>query len=1137
MDTPSNAADLSQEQQDTASLLDRLLGKAIADRYVDFCRLAAGAFRIKVSRPLTAHALRELDSTLRHVLAVPMEAKAPEPPENADQLDEVRKRLSELHIEPGLIQRAVDSLKPRISHKTQIRKIVARLGLDPEGDIAKRWIAVSDSAGKAHERSFHRSLAVDDQFRSKYQQPFDTVIRAIATALEGRYTALMRRVEEIAAMPLRSEAVAAFASEIPGALPLQWHFFKSLTTSDWLPHLAQAGLLGEPLDGPEEASAQGFRRRQWPAGDYLRRMAAAPDAATRKLVAEALRKLAPSTHPDVQQDGIDVIGALPADEGAQLAGLAVRWLGREARFSFLRGAEDLMNKLANAGQKTAALDVARALFQVWDENGSIATLHGRHMYEHHLSEAIKVLTTVGGEDALRLFMDLLVQTGNLSGRLQSDHHSSYPIADESMAKVEAFSALKRAVRTSAEQVVASDPTTLRKVIGILASDPAKVLTRIALHVLAQNPAAAPDLAEAYLLNSDLIEQSWAREEYAALARAWFPSLVPEKQRAILALVDAMPDKFRANFRMAFERNHRIAPTVEDERIYEAVTVRDALWKWRSVLPPERQAALEKIGAEHGSPDAWPHRFMRPEESPLEASDFSSRSVPDVIKFLKSWQPQQGAQQRQTVTALAQELRVAVGNAPERYAADADQFVSVKPIYLRRLFEGLQNAASNLHDIKWDSVLKLIEHTLGQRDQTIDPATLADGDDKTWEWACKSAGELLSAGLRVGDKSIPFEHAAQVQRIVLQFLDLAPKIPEIEDFKTRFRRSPYFLAQSTWRGLAAELCIILMWWLSRDATGPIGSAPRQALENLPEIRAALDAELTDRSLGGWIPRAIMGRWLRLLCLFGEDWLKAKAPELLPVDEDELRHAAWWSHLGHDEAPLVQMMDELRGSYAETISRLPANESDQDVRELLQNRLAEYIVLLHLWDALPDDLLNDFCKSAPDAVRRHAMWFVGELVSGPATEDRAKMKARGLKYWERRLAAAIQSGRPDEYRGEIGSISHWCFHDQVDEAWMGEQLVQMLPAGFVPNDAYDVIEWLKTIAPNHIDRAVEVMQLLLRNPRIDRWAYMTKREPIREVLSDGLARGTTQTIERVNQVVGFLSSIGETSYLDLVRTPAK
>jgi hypothetical protein len=32
---PVNAFDLSPEQQDTASLLDRLFGKAIADRYVD----------------------------------------------------------------------------------------------------------------------------------------------------------------------------------------------------------------------------------------------------------------------------------------------------------------------------------------------------------------------------------------------------------------------------------------------------------------------------------------------------------------------------------------------------------------------------------------------------------------------------------------------------------------------------------------------------------------------------------------------------------------------------------------------------------------------------------------------------------------------------------------------------------------------------------------------------------------------------------------------------------------------------------------------------------------------------------------------------------------------------------------------
>jgi hypothetical protein len=48
--------------------------------------------------------------------------------------------------------------------------------------------------------------------------------------------------------------------------------------------------------------------------------------------------------------------------------------------------------------------------------------------------------------------------------------------------------------------------------------------------------------------------------------------------------------------------------------------------------------------------------------------------------------------------------------------------------------------------------------------------------------------------------------------------------------------------------------------------------------------------------------------------------------------------------------------------------------------------------------------------------------------------------------------------------------------VDEEWLCEQLLRMLAAGFVPTDAYSVVEWLEKIAPRHIDRAVEVMQRL-------------------------------------------------------------
>lgn len=66
---------LSAEQADTDRRLRQLLGTAIADRYADFFRLSSGRLPLTVSRPLAGHALHELDSLIRHVLAVPLDAR------------------------------------------------------------------------------------------------------------------------------------------------------------------------------------------------------------------------------------------------------------------------------------------------------------------------------------------------------------------------------------------------------------------------------------------------------------------------------------------------------------------------------------------------------------------------------------------------------------------------------------------------------------------------------------------------------------------------------------------------------------------------------------------------------------------------------------------------------------------------------------------------------------------------------------------------------------------------------------------------------------------------------------------------------------------------------------------------------
>src|SRR5258708_11162601 len=106
MEEPLNTFALSPEQQDTALLLQRVLCKAMTDRYIDFCRLAAGAFPLIVSRPMAAHALRELDSTLRHVLEVPMEARSSESSGDIARLDEARSQLRALGYDAETVQQA-----------------------------------------------------------------------------------------------------------------------------------------------------------------------------------------------------------------------------------------------------------------------------------------------------------------------------------------------------------------------------------------------------------------------------------------------------------------------------------------------------------------------------------------------------------------------------------------------------------------------------------------------------------------------------------------------------------------------------------------------------------------------------------------------------------------------------------------------------------------------------------------------------------------------------------------------------------------------------------------------------------------------------------------------------------------------
>jgi hypothetical protein len=1129
MDEPANSFDLSADQRTTAKLLDRLLGQVVAARYEDLCRLSAGAFRLNVSKPMAAHALRELDSMVRSVLTVPVEAPTAKDPIAMQKSEAMRALLESQGYDPGPIKRAMTAVEPRTTHKDEIRVIAGNLGFDPNSDLVRRWSSIVDNYGRAHERSFHASLEVDDDFRENFLQPYDSVIRELALAVEGQYATLMRRVGELARSPKPEHAVKQFKKNIAGALILQWHFFQSLTSGNWIPLLIREGLIREPLIPLPDSSGDTISYRQWPAGNYLLRMAESPEPTTRKSVADALRLVANSTHPDVRQDGIGILAALPPEESAPLADLAIAWLQPDLGFAPVIWPEQFVKKLADANQCEAALNVARALFCVVNNDGKIATLFSQHMYEHHLPILVPALTSCCGVEALTLFIDLLVQTVVIIGNDRYRFYSSQHIGTNERHHHDVFETLIGAVCDSAKIVVSDNPSCMSDVIGMLTEHSLPIFTRLALHVLSQNPNAASDKATAFLRDVTLIGQSTYQHEYADLAVAWFPSMPTADQEEIFRFIDVISDNYLDRWKARFEEVNKKSPTTEDERIYRAQAVRDAAWEWRSVLPNGIRAAVEATG----DPGAWRRPMSVMDESPLNAEEFSDKPISEIIDYLAKWRPEEEPR-RQTVTALAYELRNAAADRPKDYAASADKFSSLKPIYVRRLMEGLGIAvSSNQKSFEWTKVLRLIESIYTKNEDEGNTTTNFEGDDPSWFEVHMEAGRLLAAGLRYDSSGMSIEHSAAVRTLVLEAVLLIPTKLEVDDFEEKFERQSFFPAQETARGLTVELCILLIHWLNLHGAPSTEAIRRPAITADPEIAQVFEDQLADRTPDGRVPRSIMGRYLRLLFYNDKDWLQSHMAAIFPKDDYSLRSAAWRSHLLHDGGPISDLTPELLPSYIEEIGRLNsnANAAGGSDRNFLQERFASYVMCLVLYGDVPEVLLQAFLLRASSEQRRQAMWFVGNEVSRPASEFPDDARARGLAYWERRLAAAAAADQPDSFSEELGAISNWCFHNVVDQTWLCEQLIQMLGIGLMPSDGHGVIEWLGKVGKIDIDRAMEVFANLVRSPKIERWAFMGSQASIRFLLGEGVRLGTPATIERVRTTISYLAAQGDPSYLDL------
>jgi hypothetical protein len=66
--------------------------------------------------------------------------------------------------------------------------------------------------------------------------------------------------------------------------------------------------------------------------------------------------------------------------------------------------------------------------------------------------------------------------------------------------------------------------------------------------------------------------------------------------------------------------------------------------------------------------------------------------------------------------------------------------------------------------------------------------------------------------------------------------------------------------------------------------------------------------------------------------------------------------------------------MRDCYVAEINRLGEDTSARD-QQHVDDRLTEYLIILYIKAAFPDDVFELFWDTAPVRARQHAMWFLG------------------------------------------------------------------------------------------------------------------------------------------------------------------
>jgi len=856
--------------------LRRLIGEGAAAFFRDACRLLDGGSDLVTDCHLAAHDMREVESTLRQVLE-PFDVNQAEPtPSGSDK------------------------------HTKSIRKVCTGLNVTPE--LLESWLGLvgdknpDNLARRAHRDDLRSPRPLDKEFREYAERVF-TIFDLVLDATERNYSAVFASLDGLLVKPTPDESdLNRLTGKTPNTSLALSYFFDRLTHSGWLEPLRSEGILSRVphLEHDEDEGLVGFP--SWPAGPYLLRLASNGDRQVQEVVTSVLTGLPDTDNTQVHAQAAEIAMALPIDLARNVSPYIDSGLQKAYSIGLPHRALRFVVYLARGGASDEAHRIARVLFELQpDPDGPKVigeptfspTPRPRMqsgLYDHELGEVAPILIKADPFRAASTFAELLAEglarsKGQESDGIHSFSQVGWPDLQAAAQNLhDPKDHLLAWLREASLQLARREPDRIPELVDVLEGHRWLAHKRVAMHVLAENPGQATELANSYAGDSSLLGDSEVAAEHERLLRSRFAELPPAAREGVLNWIRTDDDPDQARGWLKQWSGH----DPEDEELKDYI--RRHRYRRFNVLagslPQGLHEEFNDLQAQYGElkreggvrPIAWGNR------SPVSAEEVLKKSDADLAQYLH------GAELGHDLTGPSMEglgdvIADAAGAEPQRLSSIATTFIGLDPLLVGGLLRGLDAAARAKAPLDWGQVLELCEWVVKQPREIPDRQTRFYDRDPGWVWTRRQVGSLLEEGIKTEPSSIPISS----RTVVLSILGVLCEDPEPEEGQ---EGSDEILgtAINSVRGIAIRSVVFYALWRRRADPTVVdvdGTGTRAILER--HLDPAVDKSPAVRS--------VYGQFLPALMWIDPKWMRSLIEKVFPLDREAmtLRRAAWTGYV--------------------------------------------------------------------------------------------------------------------------------------------------------------------------------------------------------------------------------------------------